>query len=66
MQISDLTLQDIEGVSFLYQYILWGTKKDPTDMKPKQQKKVRKKLEISIRRKEIAVDPKVLTILHDE
>ncbi len=66
MQISDLTLQDIEGVSFLYQYILWGTKKDPTDMKPKQQKKVRKKLEISIRRKEIAVDPKVLIILHDE
>lgn len=66
MQISDLTLQDIEGVSFLYQYILWGTKKDPTDMKPKQQKKVRKKLEISIRRKKITVDPKVLTILHDE
>ncbi len=27
MQISDLTLQDIEGVSFLYQYILWGTKR---------------------------------------
>lgn len=51
MQISDLTLQDIEGVSFLYQYILWGTKKDPTDMPPRQQKKVRKKLESSIQRK---------------
>ena len=46
MQISDLTLQDIEGVSFLYQYILWWTKKDPTDMPPKQQKKIRAKLEI--------------------